>query len=714
MTCASCAARIEHKLNRLPGVDASVNLTTERARVSLPDSVSPAQAIAAVKAAGYSAKLHRAGAPAPTDAALGLGRRLLLSASLALPVLILAMVPPVQFPGWRWVSLVLATPVVSWGAWPFHRAAATSARHGGTTMDTLISLGVIVSYLWSLVALILTVARVASPGTATPLYFETGAVITVFMLTGRYLEARAKRRGASAIRSLLELGAKEVTLIDADGAEQRRPIDQLGVGQVFLVRPGETIATDGVVVSGHSAVNAAWVTGESTPIEVGPGDTVTGASLNSGSWLRVQASAVGADTQLAQIGRLIEAAQTGKAPVQRLADRVAGVFVPVVIALALITFGGWLLAGRPVSTALSVAVAVLIIACPCALGLATPTALMVATGRGAGFGVLIKGPAVLETAGQLDTIVWDKTGTLTAGEMSVTAVEPSVTPGNPTDLLRQAASVETGSEHPIGRAIVRAAQDAGLPLTVPANFQALPGHGVTGLVDSHLIDVERADPADRRDPADQPGSAVRVRRDGVDLGVIRLADTIKPGAPAAIATTRRLGLSPILLSGDNPGPATAVGRQLGIDQVIAGVRPAGKVDTIAALQRQGHKVAMVGDGVNDAAALAQADLGIALATGTDVAIAASDITLIRDDPRLALDAIRLAKATFARIRGNLFWAFAYNVAAIPAAAAGLLNPMIAAAAMAMSSLFVVGNSLRLARFTPWADSGASAADAPTP
>ena len=711
MTCAACAARIEHKLNHLPGVSASVNLATERARVALPESVGVAQAIAAVKAAGYSAKLHRSG-QAEADHSQGLGRRAIVTAGLTLPVLILAMVPPLQFPGWQWVSLVLATPVVSWGGWPFHRAAITTLRHATVTMDTLVSFGVTVAYLWSVGALLLTDAgmigarmtvawRPSAGDQSTPIYLETAAVLTVLILTGRYLEARAKRRGASAIRQLLELGAKEVTLIEADGSESRQPIERLQAGQVFLVRPGEKIATDGLVVAGHSAVNAAALTGESMPVEVGPGDPVSGATINAAGLLQVRASAVGADTQLAQIAGLIEAAQTGKAPVQRLADRIAAVFVPVVIGLALASLAAWLVAGRPWATALSVAVAVLVVACPCALGLATPTALMVASGRGAQCGILVKGPAVLETAGRLDTMVWDKTGTLTTGRMAVATVEVvGADPGvGRAAILRYAAAVEAGSEHPIGQAIVRAAEIDHLTVPAVTDFRNQPGAGVIGRVDGHLIRVARAE-APR---ADQAGTWAEVSRDGQPLGVIGVEDTIKPTAAAAIAAAGQLGLVSILLTGDNAVTAQAVADQLGLDQVVAGVLPDQKVSTIVRLQSAGHRVAMVGDGVNDAAGLAQADLGIALAQGTDVAIAASDMTLVRDDPRLALDAIRLAKLTFARIKGNLFWALAYNTAAIPLAAAGLLNPMIAGAAMAASSLFVVGNSLRLARFRPLAD-----------
>lgn len=701
MTCAACAARIERRLNKLDGVVASVNYATEKATVECAGPVSTEDLVAAVEAAGYTAN-----PTASVDDPDALPRnRFLVSLVLSIPVVAMAMVPALQFEYWQWASLALAAPVVVWGALPLHRAALANLRHGGASMDTLISLGTLAAFAWSLYALFLGDAGV--PGMTHPfrliiertsgsdnLYLEVAAGVTTFILAGRYLEARAKRRAGSALRALLSLGAKDVAVL-RDGVELRVPIGQLTVGDRFVVRPGEKVATDGVVEDGSSAVDASMLTGESMPVEVRPGDNVVGATVNAGGRLVVRASRVGADTQLAQLTRLVEQAQAGKAAVQRLADRISAVFVPIVIALAAGTLGFWL--GTGSAAALSAAVAVLIVACPCALGLATPTALLVGTGRGAQLGILIKGPEVLEQTRRVDTVVLDKTGTVTTGHMSIVDIRPAAGTDE-AELLRLAGAVEDASEHPIGRAIAAAARERG-PLPAVEDFHADKGIGVRGTVDGHAVTVGR--PAEPLPELIEGGrTVVAVSCDGVTRGLLVIADRIKPTSAAAVAELRALGLSPVLLTGDNEAVAHAVAREVGIDEVVAGVLPAGKVDLIRRLQEEGRVVAMVGDGVNDAAALARADLGLAMGTGTDVAIEASDLTLVRGDLRAAADAIRLARSTLNTIRGNLFWAFAYNVVAIPLAAAGLLNPMIAGLTMALSSLFVVTNSLRLRRFQP--------------
>ena len=816
MTCASCATRIEKKLNRLDGVTATVNFATETARVSFPGTLTVAELIAAVERTGYTAAVPATRRPeqdagdvkdaedgagaetGPSDR--GLRRRLVVSAALAVPVVLLAMVPALRFPGWQWASLAAATPVATWGAWPFHRAAAVTARHGAATMDTLVSVGVTAAYLWSLYALVSAAA--GAGGHAT--YLEVAAGVTALILLGRYLESRAKRTAGAALRALLDLGAKQATVL-RDGREIRLPADQLGVGDEFVVRPGEKIAADGVVVGGRSAVDASMLTGEPVPAEVGQGDTVTGGCVNVGGRLVVRATRVGADTQLAQLARLVTQAQAGKAPVQRLADRVSAVFVPVVLVLAAATLAGWLASGASPSRAFTAAVAVLIIACPCAMGLATPTAILVGSGRGAQLGILIKGPEILENTRRVDTVALDKTGTLTAGRMTLTDVlaAPGVAE---TDLLRLAAAVESGSEHPIAAAITSGALarltasaqpaaaarltasaqpvpagnalpfgiasatpatpptpryitgisgtgrggsndwvylpassaakypqslsgvprwTADAPVTPPpspdiydmsdiSDFTAYPGHGVFALAEGHAVLAGRRDwladdwsltippgLAERADRAEQAGRTVTfVAWDGQVGGLLTVADTIKPTAKAAVTELRRLGLHPVLLTGDNERAARAVAGQVGIDDVIAGVDPAGKLAAVKRLQAGRRTVAMVGDGVNDAAALAQADLGLAMGTGTDAAIEAADLTLVSGDPRAVADAIALSRKTLATIKGNLGWAFGYNAAAIPLAASGLLNPVIAAAAMAFSSVFVITNSLRLRRFRP--------------
>ncbi|MDR0283802.1 MAG: heavy metal translocating P-type ATPase [Propionibacteriaceae bacterium] len=710
MTCASCAARIEKKLGKLPEVTATVNLATERALVTAPPDTSIQALITVVEAAGYTARVH---APAPAAAPAPFPVRLAVSAVLALPVAVLAMVPPAQFPGWQWVSLGLATPVALWGAWPFHRAMAVNLRHGTTTMDTLVSLGVVAAYGWSVYALLFGGAGApgmrmgfewrprAGTGPMT-LYLEVASVLTVLILTGRFLEDRATRRSSAAIRALLSLGAKEAT-VRRDGQEIRIAIDRLSVGDEFIVRAGEQIATDGVVIDGCSAVDQSLLTGESAPRDVGPGDQVVGATLNTQGRLVVRATRIGADTQLAQMGRLIEQAQTGKAPVQRLADRVAAVFVPVVIGIAVATLVGWSLVTRDATQAFAAAVAVLVIACPCALGLATPAALMVGTGRGAQLGILIKGPEILESSRRIDTIVLDKTGTLTTGRMAV--VEDSV---QCTEVRRVAAALEAGSPHPIAQAIA-VGVDQPPPVT---DFRSHGGLGVEGVVDGRPARAGRLawvrewatvadDTLDRAADAEARGhTVVAIAWSGAVQGLVELADTVKPTSAQAVAEFRRQGVTPYLLTGDNAVTARTVAAAVGIDHVLANQLPADKVRVVAGLQAAGHVVAMAGDGINDAAALAQADLGIAMGAGTDVAIEASDITLVRSDLLAAVDAVRLSRATLARIKTNLFWAFAYNVAAIPLAVAGLLNPMIAGAAMASSSVFVLQNSLWLRRFAP--------------
>jgi P-type Cu+ transporter len=731
MTCASCAMRIEKKLNKMDGVTATVNYATEKAKVQAPEGVDTEALIAEVAKAGYTASLPRTANPAtaaaegseedrPDTELLVLRNRAVGSAVLAIPVIILSMVPAFQFDYWQWASLTLAAPVVVWSAWPFHKAAWTNLRHGAATMDTLVSLGTLSALLWSLYALFLGSA--GTPGMTHPfelsieptdgaanIYLEVAAGVTMFLLAGRYFEKRSKRQAGAALRALLELGAKDVAVLH-DGVETRIPIGDLAVGDEFVVRPGEKVATDGVIVTGTSAIDASMLTGESVPVEVGEGDTVTGATVNAGGRLVVRATRVGSDTQLAQMAKLVEDAQSGKAEVQRLADKVSGIFVPIVIAIAVGTLAAWLGAGFPVSAAFTAAVAVLIIACPCALGLATPTALLVGTGRGAQMGILIKGPEVLESTRKVDTIVLDKTGTVTTGKM--TLVDALVADDvSREELLRLAGALEGASEHPIAQAIARGAAAEVGPLPAPEDFANVEGKGVQGVVEGHAVLVGReslladwsqhldVDLARAKANAEVHGkTAVAVGWNGRARGVLVVADQVKPTSAEAITQLRSLGLTPVLLTGDNRTVAEQIAAEVGIEQVIAEVLPQDKVDVVAGLQAEGKVVAMVGDGVNDAAALAKADLGLAMGSGTDVAIEAADITLVRGDLRSAADAIRLSRKTLGTIKSNLFWAFAYNTAAIPLAALGLLNPMLAGAAMAFSSVFVVGNSLRLRSF----------------
>lgn len=731
MTCASCANRIEKKLNKLDGVVATVNYATEKAKVTVPEGYDPALLIAEVEKTGYTAVMPEPkGAKKDTASGDGNGaedaeltslrHRLIGSIVLTVPVIAMAMIPALQFTYWQWASLALAAPVIVWAAWPFHKAAWVNLKHGAATMDTLISMGTSAAFLWSLYALFFGTA--GAPGMTHPfeftlapsdgaanIYLEVGAGVTMFILAGRYFEKRSKKQAGAALRALLELGAKDVAVLRG-GVETKIPVEDLRVGDEFVVRPGEKIATDGTVVSGTSAVDASMLTGEAIPVEVAEGDTVTGATTNVGGRLVVRATRIGSDTQLAQMAQLVEDAQTGKAEVQRLADRISGVFVPIVIVVAAVTLGGWLGAGFPVSAAFTAAVAVLVIACPCALGLATPTALLVGTGRGAQMGVLIKGPEVLESTRKVDTVVLDKTGTVTTGKM--TLVEVVTEPGaDRSELLRLAGALEDASEHPIAQAIAKGATQEVGALPAVEGFANIEGKGVQGVVEGHAVLVGRDsllaewslqlsdELAATKARAEGEGkTVVAVGWDGQARGILVVADTVKDTSVEAIRQLKALGLSPVLLTGDNEAVARHIAAEVGIDEVIAEVLPKDKVDVVQRLQAEGKVVAMIGDGVNDAPALAQADLGLAMGTGADVAIEASDITLVRGDLRSAVDAIRLSRKTLGTIKTNLFWAFAYNVAAIPVAALGMLNPMLAGAAMALSSVFVVGNSLRLRGF----------------
>ncbi|MGW2718998.1 heavy metal translocating P-type ATPase [Streptomyces sp. NPDC001492] len=721
MTCASCAARVEKKLNRMDGVTATVNFATEKAKVTYPAGIQVADLIATVVKTGYTAEQPPPPQPEPAEEQAAedpepasYQQRFTISALLALPVVLLSMIPALQFDNWQWLALTLAAPVVVWGGLPFHKAAWTNARHGAATMDTLVSVGTLAAFGWSLWALFLGDAGMAGmhdefrftvsrTDGASTIYLEVAAGVVAFILLGRCLEARSKRRAGAALRALMELGAKDVSVL-RDGREMRIPVSRLAVGDRFVVRPGEKIATDGTVVEGASAVDASMLTGESVPVDVAVGDAVTGATVNAGGRLVVEATRVGADTQLARMAKLVEDAQNGKAEVQRLADRISAVFVPVVMLIALGTFGVWLGVTGDTVAAFTAAVAVLIIACPCALGLATPTALMVGTGRGAQLGILIKGPEVLESTRRVDTVVLDKTGTVTTGRMTLHEVY-AVAGTDKEEVLRLAGAVEHASEHPVARAIALGAEERVGRLPGVEEFENVPGRGVRGRVEGREVAVGRLfeglpeELVRARAEAESDGrTAVVVGWDGVARGVVAVADAVKETSAQAVRELRALGLTPVLLTGDNRTVARAVAREVGIEQVIAEVLPEDKVAAVRRLQAEGRTVAMVGDGVNDAAALATADLGLAMGTGTDAAIEAGDLTLVRGDLRVAADAIRLSRRTLATIKGNLVWAFGYNVAALPLAAAGLLNPMIAGAAMAFSSVFVVTNSLRLRTF----------------
>jgi len=698
MSCASCASRIERGLNELQGVAATVNFAVEQAHVDHDASVSPEDLVRAVESCGYQASLidhdgmshggmnhdgmshDHMNHDLPTEQ---LRPRLIGSAILAVPVVALSMIMALHFSGWQWLALALTTPIVFWGGYPFHRAALRSARHGASTMDTLVSLGTLAAYMWSAVVVV--------TGMAAHVYFEVAAAVTVFLLAGRYAEAKAKRSAGAALRALLSMGVKDAVVV-RDGGEVRIAVGDLVVGDVIVVRPGERVATDGVVTDGASALDTSAMTGESVPVDVRPGDAVLGGAVNTYGRILVRAGKVGSDTQLARMARMVADAQNGKASIQRLADRVSGVFVPAVLVIAAVTLAGWLLTGHSAASAFTAAVAVLIIACPCALGLATPTAILVGTGRGAQLGVLIKAPQVLETVSGIDTVVLDKTGTVTTGRMSVEAIEAD--PGeNAEEVLGRAAAVEAASEHPVAAAIVAHAKERGLPIAAVGEFANEPGVGVRGTVDGTVVHVARAGDTDGR-------TSVAVSWDGRRRGVLRLADAVKPTSASAIAELKSMGLTPVLLTGDNEAVAARVAAEVGIApaDVIAGVLPSDKADAVTALQAAGRRVAMVGDGVNDSVALATADIGMAMGTGTDAAIEAGDITLVRGDLRTVPTALRLSERTLRIIKQNLFWAFGYNVAAIPLAALGLLNPMIAGAAMAASSVLVVTNSLRLRRF----------------